>query len=345
VDTLELAVYIKRLANVPGLADVLRNMKADYGPGYMQLAYSYRFMRAGASNIKLEPEASHGRKADISFELAGVVYLVECFTPLVKDNNTSQELLYSVGPIFDAIKSAGDRIERVCVRLKRPITASDRKRITRLTVGAIQELGDRQTTEVHDEAAEISIDDISDMIIDPDFEGSNQRPIGDADWTIVQERVPTEQIQQVRSGKSVGKSESRILVWRAVGEKKTVPFEERVEELVKKIGAKLSQTRREDEPRRIVITSIPEALAGHHNALRLADYDSMHLMDELQRRLMAKHDRVAVLMFVVRIWTTMKRNQYTGFVLLGEGNHTVPRDFLDELQLLEGEADVLHDWQ
>ena len=113
VDILELAVYIRRLWNVPRLMDVLNSMKEDYGPGYMQLAYAYRLVRAGASNIQLEPEAEGGRKADIYFELSGVPYLVECYIPQVEHEDSSQELQYSVEPIFRAIRSTGDRTERV----------------------------------------------------------------------------------------------------------------------------------------------------------------------------------------------------------------------------------------
>ncbi len=344
VNILELAIYIKKLANVPRIADVLKSMKEDYGPGYLQLAFAYRFMRAGALNIELEPEAAHGRKADISFELSGTSYLVECFTPLINDQNTSQELLYSVGPIFDAIRSAGARIERVCIRLKRPIIASDRKRIERATVNAIQELGDRQLIEAHDEAAEISVEDISNMTVDADFPEPSRRPAGDADWAICEEQVSKDQIQEVRLGKSVGMLKSRILVWRAIEEKRAVLLEERVEELVEKIDAKLAQTHREDDPRRIVVVSIPEALAEDYDALHLAEYDSERLMNELHRRLMTKHDRVATLIFVMRVWTTKKRSQYRGFFLLGEEKYTLPDDFVNKLQELEGEADTLQDW-
>jgi hypothetical protein len=140
-------------------------------------------------------------------------------------------------------------------------------------------------------------------------------------------------------------SASRLLVWRAPQEKRAVPFGERVEELVEKVGAKLAQTRREDEPRRIVVVTIPEALAEDYDALHLTEYDSVRLMDEIHRRLVAKHDRVATLMFVIRVWTSMKRNQYRGFFLLGEEQYAVPDEFIDKLQELDGQTDFLQDWE
>jgi len=41
----------------------------------------------------------------------------------------------------------------------------------------------------------------------------------------------------------------------------------------------------------------------------------------------------------------MKRYQYRGFFLLGEEKYAVPADFVDRLQKLEGETDILQDWR
>lgn len=344
VEILELAVYIKRLARVPRLDVVVRAMRDRYGPGLLQLAYAYRFQRLGATSLELEPEAAGGRYADISFELSGAPYLVECYIPEVKHEDSSQELQYSTKTIFDALGQRANRLARVCIRLRRPINAEDRKRIQQVTVGAIRTMGDRALVEVQDEAAAISIEDISDMTTDTDFprpgqpRGSSARLYGDAFWGMSEESVAVGEIPAIRRGAaSAPKPSNRVFVWRASEEEIPQPFEARVKELVEKISDKLAQTRRDDDTRRIVVASIPEAVDPDSGARRL--------VRSVYDRLLPKHRGVAAVVLTARVWTTAKRHQYRGFVLFGEEGQRLPIDSFNRLQELEGEADILQDWR
>ncbi|HYM40712.1 MAG TPA: hypothetical protein VEY12_11335, partial [Thermoplasmata archaeon] len=342
VEILELAVYIKRLVRAPRLETVLHAMREQYGPGLLQLAYAYRFQRLGASAVELEPAAAGGRQADISFDLSRVPYLVECYIPEVRDRNTSHELHYSTGAIFDALSERGARIRRVCIRLTRPINAADRKRIERVTIAAIRTMGDASRVDAQDEAALISVEGVSDMAVDTDFPRPGERRsgrwlYGDADWSMDEQLVPDAKIPDVRRGKAPFPSGNRIFVWRAPGEERSQSFEQRVEELVDKISGKLAQTRRHDGPGRIIVASIPEALDR--------DAETMRLMTEIQNQLLRKHRGVAALLLTTRVWTTQKRHQYQGFVLFGEEGQRLPKEVFDRLQELEGEADILEDWR
>ena len=78
-------------------------------------------------------------------------------------------MAYSISAIFEALGRDGDRVRRLCIRLARPIGAADRKRIERVTIDAILAMGDRQRVEAQDEAARISVEDISDTAVDTDF--------------------------------------------------------------------------------------------------------------------------------------------------------------------------------
>ncbi len=77
VELLELAVYLKRLVGVRNLERVVKAMRKQYAPGFLQLAYAYRFLKVGATGMILEPSAESGRLADIACNLLGRRYLVE----------------------------------------------------------------------------------------------------------------------------------------------------------------------------------------------------------------------------------------------------------------------------
>jgi hypothetical protein len=79
----ELGIYLKDLAMVPRLNDVIRQLKNkdDFENTLVQLAYGYRLLKIGAAEISFEPDVDDGRKADILFKFEGQKYLAECFKP------------------------------------------------------------------------------------------------------------------------------------------------------------------------------------------------------------------------------------------------------------------------
>jgi hypothetical protein len=79
----ELGIYLKELALVPCLNDVMRQLKNkdDFENTLIQLAYGFRFSKIGATDLAFEPDVDDGRKADILFKFDGQQYLAECFRP------------------------------------------------------------------------------------------------------------------------------------------------------------------------------------------------------------------------------------------------------------------------
>lgn len=338
VQLLELAVYIKKLIRVPKLDVVLKEMKVGYFHSLLQLAYAYRFQKAGASDLEFEPDAEGGRKADIFFALDGRPQLIECYTPHTRYQNTSRELEHSVDAIFRAITSG---MRRICIRLKRPINALDRKRIERITVSAIGRMGDAPKMEVEDDLVLVSIEAITEEAGRNDFPEPGQpgpmKLYGDADWGINQQLAYPDEIPALRLGQGARKPLSRIFVWQAPAEKTKQTFGDRLEELEKKIGAKLPQTRRNDEPGRILVVSLQEA---HEE-----DEESTALLQEIHSRLVKKHKRMAAVILTDHVWTVENRHHFIGRLLPGGEGYSLSEATFARMTLQEESEDILQDWR
>ncbi len=76
-------------------------------------------------------------------------------------------------------------------------------------------------------------------------------------------------------------------------------MEDRVDELARKFGDKLAQTRRDDAANRLLIAARPEA--------EERDVDSIHLLQNVGARLVRAHDQLGGVMLVARVWLESKR--------------------------------------
>lgn len=94
----ELGIYLRQLATVPKLLDVIRQLKNkdDFDSAFIQLAYGFRFLKIGATEIAFEPDIDNGGKADIIFKFSNQSYLAECFP--ISDNQLSSTSFSSCYP-------------------------------------------------------------------------------------------------------------------------------------------------------------------------------------------------------------------------------------------------------
>jgi len=338
VEVLELAVYLKRLFDVPAIVNVLHDMKTKYAHGFLQLAFAYRLRRVGATEMRLEPSAARGRKADIFFEIDRHAYLVECYIPRQQRRDSMPEMHHVVGPISKAL---GQQLRRVRIYLQRTVTAVDRKRIQGKVIRAIRESSEQAGITIDDEAARIVIERFSLEGGDPDYPNpafaKPEGPYGDADFAARFTSVSAKDIPAVRLGVPKANVFGRLFVWRPAVEEVAPPLEERVSYLADKLSDKLAQTHREDMPRRILIVLIPE---GDDRS-----DDTVQFVHEVGRRLVGKHDLIAGMFLLRRVWLVKGRFQYRGYFLGGKEDSRLPSEVFQRVYQIEQDEDILQDWK
>jgi hypothetical protein len=153
---IELAVYLKRLARVPGIDGVLPGLRdeSSYRSTLLQLAYCYRFMKAGA-DVALEPDSAAGL-GDIRIGAAGRNYQVECLARKDPADPYKEFTAYSADKMFDRSKSRG-KLVRIRVRFLRAPNTQERLELERVA----SDLIDRASTgtiEAESSAAIIAVD-------------------------------------------------------------------------------------------------------------------------------------------------------------------------------------------
>ena len=155
-------------------------------------------------NVSLEPETDCG-KSDIYFEYEGVPYLVECYCPsfLTGGQDTSSHLIKAAGAISDVIRESKKPL-RVCLRLKKSISAEEDKRVGYFAAKVICEMGSGAILIREDDVIKIDIHDISGMSVDTDFPklGGPFKFFEGASWGLKILSVPEHRIDEVRLGKS-----------------------------------------------------------------------------------------------------------------------------------------------
>jgi hypothetical protein len=120
VEFAELATYLKAANAWPGYAALGGLLRTDYHGTMLQLAAAYRFFRAGATKIRLEPETPKG-KADIAFDVDGESFIVECYQPRYEQKKVfaqGQILCQTLFKVF-ATKSA---VIDIGIAMQEPLT-------------------------------------------------------------------------------------------------------------------------------------------------------------------------------------------------------------------------------
>jgi hypothetical protein len=340
VEVIELAVYLKRLAGVRRLDQVVTMMRqrGQFESSMMQLAYAYRFQKAGAQ-VELEPDATAGRRSDIGLLLDGHRFLAECYVPTSGRKSALSEIVdYSVPKLFRAAKHHGikARIRIVFSREPRP---GERTVLERSIRDAISQVATDQCLSVDVSWATISVSDISGVDPDPDYpdpQGAEPTLMPeDGDAILSEISVDPRDVERVKDGSAVfmARGSRFIFKWPQL---KSTSIDERVEELKDKFDEKLQQTKKEGAGR-ILIAQVKEG--QEMNA------EDEEVARRLQERLLGRHKRIGALILTSRKWTTANRYRYHGYVLYGPSGLSVLRRAVRVLSETDGSGDVLNDWR
>jgi len=342
VDIIELAIYLKTLAkdqNINKVVIALCNMK-QYRSAFLQLSFAYRFLKFGATNMKLEPPADNGRFADIFFRIGNESFLCECFCPdYSKDKDSIEELVnFGLANILDMADNKKIKV-LIVLNAKTSLSAKQRKQIEvscyhligKLCEGKILLEDDLPCCQIKiynaTEIKKKSLEDYNLLI--------NQLTT-DSDCGINQSWVEKDQLEKVRDGISVRIMEgSRVFVKRPPEE--TDP--NWLSELTKKIESKICQVRRRaDNPKGIIIVNSGLGL--------LRDPSDVQSARSIQRKILGVHKNLAAVLLTTRVWTIKQRYQYrTAFLLSLDKSIFSKDDYFYKMNDFEDKMDLLTDWQ
>jgi len=334
----ELAVYLKKMAAIPGLNKVITNLKNSYASSLLQLAYAYRFMKLGVSNLTLEPKSKDG-KGDIYFEHDGVAYMCECFIPRSSREESRYEIEATIEKIAKLFSINPLRI-RVSIQFKKRIDAVIRKKLCHEILHIIKDLEINERKTVDDEFCSCLVESIgdSDEIDFPKKVMSFQDIKGNPDLALAVNHVPKSELLRVKMGAYIPeKRMSRVLVWLPPEFKKKQPIDERTIDLTEKIRRKLKQAKHHSkENKRLMIVQIPEVTEINNQ--------TKTMFKTIQETIVIKHKDVAGIFAVRRIWTDKSRYKYVGVFLTGKQNDALPDKFFQTFNDLEATLDVINDY-
>ncbi len=342
VEPVELGFYLKELARIPSIEKVIANLRNvnDYKSALLQLAFCYRFKEVGGQAIRLEPPAANDRVGDLAFSLKGQSYLAECYIPSFREVDTSFEYItHTVEGISEVAPDLDGRI-CVCIRMKRELNPGEHKVVTAIGRRLIHQLKTEQMVTDTCDVADIAIFKIEEDAMVT----SMVRKIGssfgiheEADHfgQSVKIRRTKETIERVRKGLSVEKIPgSYFAIWRA--QRRTDPWDEedaRIDELVNRFDKKLPQTKDGQGSKRILIAQVAEAIT-------IAKGDKTNpkvtrVLKAVQNQLVTKHQGIAALFLVSRVWTDKLRYRYTSYALQGRKEDALPDDVQYQLALID----------
>ncbi len=342
IEPVELAFYLRELAKTPGIEKVIPNLKSaqNYESALLQLAFCYRVKIAGAQEIVLEPEAANDRVGDLAFSLNGQKYLAECYIPSFRDMDTSFEYSgHTVKEINDIAKGLGLRI-CLCIRMKRELKPGEHKIATAIGKRLLALLEKETMVKESCELADIAIFKVEDdstvravaQAIGVSF-GVSEEP--DHFGRSLKIKGTKENIEKIRKRLPVEKEPgSYFALWRP--NRRTDPWEDetaRVGELVERFDKKLPQTKDGQGSKRILIAEVAEAIT-------IAEGDRSNpkvtkVLKAVQNRLVTKHEGIAALFLVSRVWTDKLRYRYTSYAMQGRKEDSLPDDFQHKLALVD----------
>jgi hypothetical protein len=307
-ELLELAKYLAALHDVPGFADTCDVLKNDYSHGLLQLAWAYRFRRIGAEELVLEPDATDGRKGDISFTLAGQPFMVECYCPSWRADKVDASLKRLLG---DKVRVAlRSQPAVVAVAVGEPLGSGFAKYVEREVVRAIDELSEKELVrrgEVpHLDIAATSIrsdrDAPEDVIADLAGKHGEHR----FEFRLV--LMPRRDAEALWKQKKEGKLAGRVAIWLPQATPR-LAGPEWWDDLIGKIEKKLPQTRKDGGAARGVVVGLRKRSdwSEPEEASRL----------HLNRRLLEGRKDMGFVFVLRREWTERGHYGYSGARFFG----------------------------
>ena len=342
VTIMEIAEYLRFLATTPGINKVLTMLKnkKQYFSSFLQIAYAYRFLKLGASEMVFEPPVDEGRHSDIFFLYKNQHFLVECFCPKYndKEQDSFQDILkYSVDKLFDAAKKYKTKIFYY-INFYRKITPQERKKVINLCITSLSKLisqGAKEITLNHD-SCEIHIYNAGEI------EKGNQeeyrtlitRLESESDFGCNAYLVAASQLEKVRNTFNYKRIETSRLFMRRPPEEENPEW---IVDLGRKIEEKIAQVRRRlDNPRGVLIVNSEIGLLQNK-------IDEIYAR-RLQYKILKTHENIDAVILTSHKWMVHRRNQLIAALLLGP--ETILFDHKETLTMnfLEDTVDLLKGW-
>jgi hypothetical protein len=332
IELLELARYLARLAQTPGIEDVISTLKADYTAALLQLAFAYRFVRSGAHDAELEPRTDRG-KSDIYFQHGGRSFLVEVYCPR-KDTETDAAHVMSIGfrRIFLACKDIG-RSRAIGIRLAKSLTPKEAKALSLVIADQVRRNRHRsEPLAFSHHCAHICIAGETAEVLGEEQPGP--------DFVTRQFFVAQKDALGIELGRDPSRETegSSIMIWRPGEEIQAVCKQRKrnkSEILIKAIDKKLRQAKRSsDRPGRILVVTVDPRPNREY-------WESVGR--EVQQRLVPKYADIAAIILAQRRWVATSRYQYQCVFAMGAEEASLPQSLYRSLGKAEGELDVVGD--
>lgn len=335
----ELAVYLRRCAPVPKVNDLLpmlRNAR-QFGRAFVQLAFGYRFLKLGVSNLEFEPSTDGGRRADHLFVSNGTPYLVECYEPEEDRHPVYSDLInHSPSAICDAANHFKRRvIAQIEVDSFDVLDAPKRKAIERDARNLISQLTDGGTEISGGTGYAVRVMDTvgrsSDWV--ETLAKSLARP---GDWVVNHGFVPRAQVAGIPRGEP---RDHIRLSWVVVTIKnKPDPMDE-LSELARKVDNKVSQVRRRAERAKGII--LVKSWLGRSGGL--GKPGAIRVLNDIKSRVLLGHSDLAGVLVIERAHDQEDRPYFGGVWL--EGRDGAPlAELFERLRQNESARGVLDDW-
>lgn len=334
-ELLELVIYLKSLVKVPGLNDVITNMKNDYDSGLLQLSFAWRFKQAGATSLELEPPTTKG-KADIAFEYENTPYVVECYTPRSSDP-AHFEYQMALKGLQDLAEESPKKL-RISIRFKSPLDPTQRKRICFIAQEIIERINANEEKIVCEECCELKITDISEIDRDNDFLNGRQNDaiLGDPDFFMAFSKIERSRVKELRTSRIEEMDPergTRLFGWYPQRWDPLQEFRENVEKLIQKIKKKVSQASTPSKKLKIIIIEIPP------QCVSASELDPFFV--SIQQRIVKEHKDISCLIFVSRIWGHNFRHRIIAKFFGGPPPNAIPETLFKKLSEIEEHADIL----
>jgi hypothetical protein len=339
VEIIELAVYVKRLVGVRGLEEVVQNLRSQFDSTLLQLAYAYRFKKAGAE-VVLEPETAGGRKADIEIMMDGAGFLAECYVPSFGGKAPGYIGPIELLPKRVSAMAAHFKIEaRVRLVFKREPHQEEQATLEDAIRECIIEASSQGTAGAEREFVDITVEDIKGSPSDPDgldAPSDERTPVpSGADFIATQFEMDAGDVNKLRDGLPVRRRpRSRILYnW---PDREEQPEEQRVADLCERFEDKLNQAKREGRCR-LLIAQVREGKSLTERDTRVAK--------AVGDRLFRKKNDLAGIVLVSRTWAPDSRYRYATMIMHGRVENRMGPKVGETLNGVDVRGDVLDDWR
>lgn len=346
---LELSEYLRYAARSPAFVDLVNGLKSSYGHAFLQLAFGFRFARAGAADIVFEPPVLGGLRGDIACTVYGRKIIAECYIPRLAGTHSDQAD-WLLTQCLNQRQGRHACVLSMAIKLKKRPSSVERKALVRI----LRELGLEIETNVSqgrssDDARYLETDVAHISVARTAPVGPGQSSLGrqhdrfpdtEGREPSIFGRVglaPAEALRNADVLEGGYPTSDHVAIWLCDEDREAQSLgqdlDEPLESLGHKLERKLAQTKVGPGTGRLLVVS--SWITGQLH--RAPERALARLKDQLFRR----HAGVTGLLMVARRHRQEPpRHCYEIVPVLPEQGGALPRDFIDEMLRLESDHTI-----